>query len=107
MDVDYHCGSARTAFCEVAGVELSTAPKRPPGSKTVVTRMTWVPYGLRTAEDPTRTGYAAQVGALLKTLLLPHLRAMETLPAHLAQVHFLPLICAARVPAFFECLCDS
>ena len=84
--MDYHCGSARTAFCEVAGVELSTAPKRPPGSKTVVTRMTWVPYGVRTAEDPARAGYAARVGALLKTLVLPHLRAMETLPAHLAEV---------------------
>jgi len=80
------CGWARTSFCEVAGVELSTAPKRPAGSRTVITRMTWVPYGLRTAEDPARAEYAVRIGRLLKTLLLPRLEAMESLPPHLGEV---------------------
>lgn len=86
MDVDHLCGSARTSFCEVAGVELSTAPKRPANSKTVVTRMTWVPYGLRTSQDTARAEYSANIGNLLKAVLLPHLQTRENPAPHLTEV---------------------
>jgi hypothetical protein len=86
VDVDYLCGSARTSFCEVAGVELTTAPKRPANSKTVVTRLTWLPYGLRTSQDTSRAEYAAKIGGLLKAVLLPHLQSMENPAAHLNKV---------------------
>ena len=89
MDIDHSCGSARTELCEVAGVELSTAPKRPPNSKTVITRMAWVPYGERVIEAPQRGSYLQALGAMLKKFLLPELSAMENREPHLDRVTLL------------------
>ena len=84
--VDRSCGSAATELCELAGVELSTAPKRPAISKTMLTRMTWVPYGNSTHQCPHKVPYVQMLGAALRAALLPGLMAMEDRPAHLNQV---------------------
>ena len=86
VDIDYSCGSAITDFCEVAGIELSTAPKKAAASKTVISRMTWVPYGDRISDDNSRTEYVFQLCSLLHQTLLPELKNMGERPDHLTQV---------------------
>lgn len=71
VDVDSTCGCATTPICEVAGVELSVAPRRPPHGRRVVTRLAWVPYGDRVSDDAARATYAAELMGLLKALLGP------------------------------------
>lgn len=86
VSIDHSCGSAKTELCEVAGIELSTAPKRAANSKTVVTRMSWVPYGERVLELPQRDTYLEALGFLLHESLLPELEAAESRTQHLNKV---------------------
>lgn len=84
--VDSSCSSARSAFCEVAGVELSTAPKRTTNSRTVITKSLWIPYGERTIAQPEKTAYVHKLGALLHKALLPELEPAESMPSQLKEV---------------------
>jgi hypothetical protein len=45
VEVDALLGSAKCALAEVAGVELSVAPLRPPNVHTVERQAVFVPYG--------------------------------------------------------------
>ena len=92
VDIDHSCGSAKTELCEIAGVELSTAPKRAANSKTVVTRMSWVPYGQRLLQLPQRESYLQALASVLHKSLLPELKAVENRAQHLDKV--LQLLCA-------------
>lgn len=71
--MDHACGTARTSFCEIAGLELSIAPARPPSGQLAVSRMAWVPYGDRVCRDAPRAAYCRQLAVVLKSLLLPAL----------------------------------
>ena len=92
VEIDHSCGSAATELCEVAGVELSTAPKRAANSRAVVTRMSWVPYGQRSLELPQRESYLQALGSVLQKSLVPELKAAQDRTQHLDKVQF-PLAC--------------
>lgn len=90
VDVDYACGSASTPICEMAGVELSIAPSRPPNGQRVVTQQVWIPYGERVSTDAKRAAYSRQLLAFLKTRVLPELLSQQDdLSVKLQQVGFL------------------
>ena len=86
VDIDSVCKTAGTPICQIAGVELSVAPIRPPNYNTVTTRIQWIPYGERSYEDAAREAYVRQLDSLALELLSAR-AAREELPADLAKVH--------------------
>lgn len=84
--VDHSCGFASSSLCEVAGVELSTAPKRPANSRPIITCSEWVPYGERTIKRPRTAAYVDALGSMLSQTLLPELEGVEEKSWHLQTV---------------------
>lgn len=66
VEVNAAMGAAKAPFCEVAGVELSVAPKRAPKRKLKSGAMSWVPYGERVAGSQKRDSYVKYIVSLFE-----------------------------------------
>ncbi len=90
VDVDADVGVCTTECCTVAGVELSSAPRRPINFKTLLKKMDFVPYGENRDSDAQRLAYYKQVRGYIKARVEPAIEAVrassEEFPEHLKKV---------------------
>jgi fatty acid synthase len=91
VEVDRAVEVARTEICEVAGVELSAAPRRPSNFKTMVKKMEFLPYGENFDQDKNRLCYYKQICGYIKARVEPAILALKEsspdgLPDHLQKV---------------------
>ena len=90
VDVDADVGISTTECCTVAGVELSSAPRRPINFKTLLKKMDFVPYGENRDADAQRLAYYKQVRGYIKARVEPAIEAVrassEEFPDHLKKV---------------------
>ena len=90
VDVDADVGVSTTECCTVAGVELSSAPRRPINFKTLLKKMDFVPYGENRDADAQRLAYYKQVCGYIKARVEPAIEAVrassEEFPEHLKKV---------------------
>jgi hypothetical protein len=90
--VDRDLRTAECDICAVTDVELSAAPRRPAGQRSVVHKGEWVPYGEAIDDDEDRSkylrllnGYARDRVAALITVAYPD---PADIPPHLVKVCF-------------------
>ena len=98
VDVDAPVGVCRTELCEVAGVELSSAPRRPINYKTLLKKMDFLPYGENLDKDANRLAYYKQIRGYIKSLVEPAIVAhgaasADGMPQHLQKVSLVPQCC--------------
>ncbi len=91
VDVDAPVDVCRTELCEVAGVELSSAPRRPINYKTLLKKMDFLPYGENLDKDAKRLAYYKQIRGYIKSLVEPAILAhgaasADGMPEHLQKV---------------------
>ncbi|EIE23140.1 hypothetical protein COCSUDRAFT_47508 [Coccomyxa subellipsoidea C-169] len=91
VDVDAPVDVCRTELCEVAGVELSSAPRRPINYKTLLKKMDFLPYGENLDKDAKRLAYYKQIRGYIKALVEPAIIAhgaasADGMPDHLQKV---------------------
>ena len=90
VDVDKEVGVCSTGCCTVAGVELSSAPRRPVTFKTLLKKMDFVPYGENRDTDAKRLAYYGQIRGYIKARVQPAIEAVkagsEEFPQHLEKV---------------------
>ena len=91
VEVNRAVDVARTDICEVAGVELSSAPRRPINYKTMVKKMDFLPYGENFDKDEKRRTYYKQIRGFIKAKVAPAILALKEsssdgLPDHLQKV---------------------
>lgn len=90
VNVDADVGVCSTECCIVAGVELSSAPRRPINFKTLLKKMDFVPYGENRDTDAKRLAYYGQVRGYIKARVQPAIEAVkatsEETPKHLEKV---------------------
>ncbi len=93
VDVDADVGVCATECCIVAGVELSSAPRRPINYKTLLKKMDFVAYGENKDTDALRLAYYKQVRGYIKARVQPAIEAVkasaEEFPQHLQKVTYL------------------
>jgi len=91
VDVDANVGVCTTGCCSVAGVELSSAPRRPINFKTLLKKMDFVAYGENKDTDAKRLAYYKQIRGYIKARVQPAIEALkassEEFPQHLQKVH--------------------
>ncbi len=97
VDVDAPVDVCRTELCEVAGVELSSAPRRPINYKTLLKKMDFLPYGENLDKDAKRLAYYKQIRGYIKALVEPAINAhgaasADGMPDHLQKVSLGPII---------------
>lgn len=95
VDVDAPVDVCRTEICEVAGVELSSAPRRPINYKTLLKKMEFVPYGENLDKDAKRLAYYKQIRGYIKAkvelaILAVRDSSPDGLPDHLRKVRLPP-----------------
>ncbi|EIE22203.1 ketoacyl-synt-domain-containing protein [Coccomyxa subellipsoidea C-169] len=91
VDVDARLGICRTVICEVAGVELSAAPRRPASYKTLLKKTDFLPYGEHPDRDTARLAYYRQIRGYLRPKVEPAILAHAAtcangMPDHLRKV---------------------
>lgn len=90
VDVDADVGVSTTECCSVAGVELSSAPRRPINFKTLLKKMDFVAYGENKDTDALRLAYYKQIRGYIKARVQPAIEAVkasaEEFPQHLEKV---------------------
>ncbi len=90
VDVDADVGVCATECCIVAGVELSSAPRRPINYKTLLKKMDFVAYGENKDTDALRLAYYKQIRGYIKARVQPAIEAVkasaEEFPQHLEKV---------------------
>ena len=90
VDVDADVGVSTTECCSVAGVELSSAPRRPTNFKTLLKKMDFVAYGENRDTDAQRLAYYKQIRGYIKARVQPAIEAVkasvEDFPQHLEKV---------------------
>ncbi|CAK0786732.1 hypothetical protein CVIRNUC_009946 [Coccomyxa viridis] len=90
VDVDKEVGVCSTGCCTVAGVELSSAPRRPVTFKTLLKKMDFVPYGENRDTDAKRLAYYGQIRGYIKARVQPAIEAVkagsEEFPQHLEKI---------------------
>jgi fatty acid synthase len=91
VDVDAPVDICRTDLCEIAGVELSSAPRRPINYKTLLKKMDFLPYGENLEKDAKRLAYYKQIRGYIKAKVEPAIIAhgaasANGMPDHLQKV---------------------
>jgi fatty acid synthase len=91
VDVDAPVDICRTDLCEIAGVELSSAPRRPINYKTLLKKMDFLPYGENLDKDAKRLAYYKQIRGYIKAKVEPAIIAhgaasADGMPDHMQKV---------------------